>query len=747
MSRSLFLFLLLMTGPRSAEALVLSTSRVPTQATRATSVQELDRDLPRVVLQARTLVQAGDTVAALGLLRRAYADDDDDPHLVFALGTLLARTAPLEETDFEQRLAAEDLLERALRMLPNDAAVLVELAFLKRRQFMRVDARRLLESVVEPGPSAGLDPRIAADAHFVLARILTEEMDDFEHLVFMPSGWREDGATGSDALDPSARCPAGVQYFCYNYSRPRDFNSQFLRASSSTDRGEDYPARIEVEYRAALSYVPDHLQAARGLLGLLYRQGRFAEVSSEASSLAELSPDDPYPHVFGGLARYEAQDWEGAKKLFDVGLSLMSARERAPYDDVSYLLRSRDAPTYEALEPDRAREYERILWSKSDPLFLIPENERRLEHVARVTYAELAFGDPERRLPGWSSDRGQVFIRYGEPERIWMLRQDQQASSVTGRWIFWNYRIDAPSFIFRRQLGYTRVNFDLSANTEAYVRELAEVETSTLFRTRAVNRWTDLPAQVARFRGSSPDLVEVLAFASADPDSFQLFAGDSVATAMFVFNETPEDSASLSQMVGNGQSGNLLFTFELPRGTFDYSIEALAGESRVAGRQRGTLDIVPVPRVGLTASDLLLADAVSPRVSQPGGWRDFSIAASRDLSFEAGEDVHAYFEVYGLTTNFRGSAAYSVEVTVQDAEERSVGTRLIRSLGNVLRPRAGDPTLRFSRSTNPVDGMVAEYLSLTLDDSDGGAHRLTITVTDVASGRSVTVSRDLEIRP
>ena len=34
-------------------------------------------------------------------------------------------------------------------MLPNDAAVLVELAFLKRRQFMRVDARRLLESVVE----------------------------------------------------------------------------------------------------------------------------------------------------------------------------------------------------------------------------------------------------------------------------------------------------------------------------------------------------------------------------------------------------------------------------------------------------------------------------------------------------------------------------------------------------------------------------------------------------------------------
>ena len=498
MSCSLFLLLLLLTGPRSAEALVTSPARVAqTQAIRATSGQVADDDVPRVVLQSRTLLQAGDTAAALGLLRRAHADGDNDPHVVFALGSLLARTAPLEETDFAQRLEAEDLLEQAFRMLPDDASVLVELAFLKRRQFMRVDARRLLESAVEPGRAETLDPRDAADAHFVLARILTEELDDFEHLVFMPSGWREDGATGSDALDTSARCPAGVQYFCYNYSRPRDFNSQFLRASSSSDRGATHPARIEVEYRTALSYVPHHRLAARGLLGLLYRQGRVTELSSEASNLAELTPDDPYPPIFGGLALYAAQDWAAARELFDVGLSLMSPEERAPYDDVSYLLRAREASSYGELEPDRAREYERILWSKSDPLFLIPENERRLEHVARVTYSELVFGDPERRLPGSSSDRGQVFIRYGQPEHIWMLRQDQQATSVTGRWIFWNYRIDAPSFIFRRQLGYSRVNFDLPANTAAYVRELAEVETSTLFQTRAVNRWTELPAQIA----------------------------------------------------------------------------------------------------------------------------------------------------------------------------------------------------------------------------------------------------------
>ena len=69
--------------------------------------------LPRAVVQATTLLEAGDTVAALGILRGAREADDRDPHIAFALGTLLARTAPLGETDFKQRMEAEALLEQA----------------------------------------------------------------------------------------------------------------------------------------------------------------------------------------------------------------------------------------------------------------------------------------------------------------------------------------------------------------------------------------------------------------------------------------------------------------------------------------------------------------------------------------------------------------------------------------------------------------------------------------------------------
>lgn len=702
--------------------------------------------VPRAVARATSLLEAGDTTAALGLLRRAREEDDRDPHIAFSLGRLLARTAPLEETDFRQRMEAEALLEEAYAGLHEDAGVLLEMALLKRRQFMRVDARRILERTVASESSRAVEPRVLAQSHFVLARILTEEMEDFEHLVFLPAGWRRDGSPGTDEYAGSTRCPAGVQAFCLNYTEPRTFNRQLAGAGRASDRDVDYPPRIEAQYRAALSYVPDHPQAARGLLALLHRQGRFEDMATEAQRLAEVNPDDPYAHIFLGLAFYESLDWTAARDAFDTGLALMPPAERAPYDNVSFLLDEDDRASYGQLEAEQAREYERILWAKSDPLFLIPENERAMEHIARVTYAELAFGDPERRLPGWSSDRGQVLIRYGLPESIWMLRQDGAGAGANGRWIFWNYRLEVPSFVFSRELGYNRVHFDFDANTGQYLRQVSETEATTTFESRAVNRWTEIPAQIARFRGAAPGQVEVLAFLRADPDSFNLFEDDSVRVGMFLFNRSYQDSASVTHAVKAEDTGNVLFTFELPRGTFEYSLEGLAAESRVAARNRGTISAIPVPRMGLSTSDLVLAGGVVPRVGRPGGWRDFAIGASRDLVFDAHDDIHVYLEIYGLTTDFLGSSEYTVEVTLQDAERRSVGARLLRSLGNLIGGAEGDLAVRFVRNVEPVDGVVPEYFSVSADEAGEGAHRLIIAITDRTTGASVSVERELAIR-
>ncbi len=302
-----------------------------------------------------------------------------------------------------------------------------------------------------------------------------------------------------------------------------------------------------------------------------------------------------------------------------------------------------------------------------------------------------------------------------------------------------------PSFIFQRQLGYNRVNFDFDANTGQYLQQVSENEATTTFESRAVNHWAEIPAQIARFRGAAPGQVEVLTFLRADPDSFQLFEGDSVNVGLFIFNRTREDSARLSHAVKASESGNVLFTFELPRGTFDYSLEALAADSRVAARNRGTIRAVPRPRVGLSTSDIVLAGGLVPRVERPRGWRDFAIGASRDLVFQADDDIHVYLEIYGLTTDFTGSAEYTVEVTLQDAERRSVGARLLRSLGNLVRGREDELTVGFVRTVEPVDDVVPEYFSVSPQEVEEGAHRLVIAITDRTTGATATVERELTI--
>ena len=53
----------------------------------------------------------------------------------------------------------------------------------------------------------------------------------------------------------------------------------------------------------------------------------------------------------------------------------------------------------------------------NDPLNLTPYNERLLEHYSRVAYANLFFQPENKKVEGWQTDRGRVYILYGEPDQ------------------------------------------------------------------------------------------------------------------------------------------------------------------------------------------------------------------------------------------------------------------------------------------------------------------------------------------
>lgn len=735
-----------MTCPPIASLLVLAL------ATGTVAAQ--DRPLQStagLVAEALDWSERGDTTVAVAVLRRALAEDPNDPDAVFALGTLLARSAPVTENDFTQRSEAEDLLDRAYRLRDGDPLVLLEIGMLKRKQNIRVDARRVLEDALGSVDPEGTDPARIADAYYELARILEEELFDFEDFMFIGPSFRQFGEAGADPLGGSAGstfCPAGVAFFCYNYTRPRDFNLLFEEvATPGSDRPEDLYPLIEDYYRAALSYEPRHDMAARHLMALYLRRGRTEDFAALARELVSLDPGRPFPWLFQGLAHYRAERWDEAQQSFDEGLTRLPPSERSAYQDVGTLLQRAQRAGYAGLADRDKREYEDVLWARSDPLYLLPGNERRLEHIARVTYAELNFGNPELGERGYESDRGLVYIRWGEPRKVWKIDTGTRLSQGSGgRWILWNYRIDAPSFIFFSQAGYQTVRFDQSANAGEYARELAETESASVFRSRAVTTWIDLPHQFARFKGSGPDLTRIVAWAEVDPTRFLLFDGDSVASALYLFTPDMRDTVEMRQTLAANASGQLAFTIEAYPADYAFALEGLAVDSRVAGTERGDLPVLGFPEDRLSVSDLVVADGVRPRAVDPVRWSDFSIAASRDLTFSPNDEIHLYFEVYGLLTDANGVGRYRLELTVEDVTEQGLVSSVVRSLGNLVGIDGDEETrIRFDRTGEPREGTVAEYLSISLPDVGAGTYDVRVQVDDLEAGTTQTLSRTITI--
>ena len=496
--------------------------------------------------------------------------------------------------------------------------------------------------------------------------------------------------------------------------RARDRALQWADRALAVDSGAWWPHEVRARVHALLR--------------------EYGSLDEAAETARQSHPDSARTHLWAGLAAHRLDRPAEAEAAFGVALGLLSPGERAVYHDPRGLLSAAEERAWEA---DSA-EFAAVYWSRRDPRRLTAVSERWLEHVARLTYADLVYHDLYRRQPGRATVRGETHVRYGLPavER-WVL--------APKRGLFHTWVYDGFVLVFD-DLGAWG---DLVHADELVAREAARRVGSRYELTPPGGRF-EVPTMVSRFR--EPDGSTSLVVAVGVPVRPDVEAGRpiSLRAGAFVLD-------GLGDVVARGAGsleGRANALRETSRGRLWNAGRGVARHEagrtvRVEVEQTGaaifgSYDVPltpPLPRGGLVLSDLLLGSAAEEagRCDEAGPLVCRGDVAFRPVAlaeYAVGDPIYVYWEAYGLGLD---GGRHRYELTSALVPERRGGV-----VGRLLERRRAGVSVGFE-GTGVAD-TVGDYVVLDASDQAPGAYRLTLTVRDLLSGLEASASRRVVLR-
>jgi GWxTD domain-containing protein len=777
-----------------AVAAVRGLAGGPAPGPDAGAVADWRQTLPAGVREA---LAATDTATAITLLEHETARRSADPLIMGTLGILLAYTAGELETDFAQRVRARSLLEQALSLDGSNPRHLLALAVVLGKQLLHNEARRMLDRAFQATVRrpAEMDLVELADAFFRAGTTLEQQLLDFELLRLGRE--QSDGNPPITMLNDRIR---GILLstvplnhsgcdgpFCLNWIQPRSFLSQFDELPDFSSRADSLRAEMLEMFARALELAPDHDGAHRRTLAAWARLDSWDEVLVNARRYPDVRPEDPWPALFLASASYWRGELASADSLFRQNLNRLAPSDLRMFLDLSTVLHAADEQAWKGMSEAQQAVLRGVYWRARDPLYLTERNEREAEHAARVALAELLFGEPQRGVRGWETDRGQILIRYGRPRQVWQVeRRDDQIVDIVwardfwasvarcyrreggvpreladclngitiglalegiggGRWIFWNYDPNLPSFVFEKQLGRATVRHMARSQSFAFAQDMKALQPA-LFDSPFRNAG-ELTYQAARFRGRDPDRQEVVFYGQAPVAGLATAPSDTVVRGLVLhqsdeFRQVARQTETSS--IGNGE---MSYRVLVSPGQYSYALEAMTQDAVTATSSRGTIEIESV-RPGLAMSDLLLATYATrrPGLPEPTSARDLDLRPLRCMAIPVERVLAFAFEIYGLE-QVAGRTRYRVTLDTGDIAAPSVVTRLLDGLRQLISgPPNPDGKLAFERETvlGPEQDRIVDWFEITLPVGlEAESIRFGVTVTDLTTGESVRAERHL----
>jgi len=135
-----------------------------------------------------------------------------------------------------------------------------------------------------------------------------------------------------------------------------------------------------------------------------------------------------------------------AEEPSDLFAQLSEAQLDTLYEPLIYLASGGELGVYRGLTVEGKRRFLRDFWRKRDTTPATSENEEMAGFYKRINEANVRFREGgAAQVPGWRTDRGRIFIKYGTPDQV--MKRPQSGPDLP--WEAWKYtRTRGLKFVF-----------------------------------------------------------------------------------------------------------------------------------------------------------------------------------------------------------------------------------------------------------------------------------------------------------
>lgn len=190
-----------------------------------------------------------------------------------------------------------------------------------------------------------------------------------------------------------------------------------------------------------------------------------------------------------------------------------------------------------------------------------------------------------------------------------------------------------------------------------------------------------------------------------------------------------------------------MFRVSAPPGRYRMSVQVIdtgTGRSQVYEQQ---VMLPSFARGYLRLSGIQMAASIQPAKGDRFRKGDIQVVPNPTRTYERGESVFIYYEVYNLKRDEFGATRYRVAYEMRSALSESVGASIRSGIGRLLNIRQQDRasiSIEYAHIGNREDDQ--GYVELDMAASDPGEKFLRVTVTDQVSGQTTTGTTRLTIR-